>query len=420
MALDDKQIKAIQEASGHSVFGSSSLPRIVQCPASVGMELKAGIQPSSPYALKGVELHETTDKAIRSENPHKYLYSLPLSIEDTAYVLDAVQYVFDIAAKHEGDHLVIMAPDADGKYSMVEARSLVAEGKIVMMLEVGGSLASYGLPESYGTSNVLIMSLKRTDSIDHKFGHGVAVYAEKNYQLVAYLAMAVPFTQNPDPEHELYVHINQPTKQIFDEWRVGWDVLYQMILGDVTDAISKARSDDPPFSPSVKACRFCAANKNCKERYNTLMGQAKLIRAMANNPSEVSNDKWASFLEAAESLKTAISQIERHAVTEIQKGHDFPGFKLISGRSTRRFVDDEAAKQFMADRLGKKAFKPQEFISLAQAEKVDKDLKKDERWQELIHKPEGKPKLVLASHKGEALTYGVTGLMQQIASSERS
>lgn len=394
MALDDKQIKAVQEATGHSVFGSSSLPRIISCPASVGMELRAGLKPASIYAQKGTELHQITEAALRSDDPNSYVYSLTdLTIEDTAHVLDAVNYVYSILEKHP-------------------------EGA-VMLLEDTGSLQSYGIPEVYGTMDVVIKSDLRTDVIDHKFGHGVAVYAEENYQLVSYLAMATPFVQNPDKEHELYVHINQPPLNIYDEWRVDWDRLYQMILGDVADALAQAKSEDPAFGPSTSACRFCNANMGCKERHKTLMSQANLVAQAAKNPGAIPNAKWAEFLEAAEALKTAISQTEKYAMSEIQKGNDFPGFKLISGRANRKPMDKDSLNTYMEKRLGKRAYKEKEFISLAQAEKIDKSLKTDDTWNGMIHKPQGKPKLVPESAKGEALQYGVRGLLDDIAKDER-
>lgn len=392
MALDDKQIQAVQEASGHSIFGSSSLPRIIACPASVGEELKAGLRPTSIYAEKGTELHAWTEQALKAKDPYAYIYSQKISIEDTAYILDAVEYVLSVLALHP--------PGA------------------VMELEAKGSLASYGLPEVFGTMDVVIKSPMRTDVIDHKFGHGVAVYAKDNYQLVSYLGMSVPFISAPDTDHELYVHINQPPLNIYDPWRVDWDVMYQMILGDISDAIAKARSEDPPFGPTAKGCRFCNANMGCTARHKGLMQQAALIQQMAKDPGVVPNEKWATFLEAAEALKAAIKHVETHALTEIQKGNSFPGFKLVSSRANRKFVDEQAGADFMVARLGKKAYKPQETISLAQAEKIDKSLTKDEGWASLIHKPLGAPKLVRDTDKGTALVYGTASLMNQIAQEE--
>ena len=414
MALDSQQIKAIEAATGHSVFGCSSLPRIVSCPASVGMELKAGLKPESVYAAKGTELHKYAERALRSPDPHKTIYSFPLSVEDTVYVEDAVNYVFDVLKNHPGD-LIVMTPDEHGTYSMSEMTTIIDGGKTAMLLEAAGSLASYGIPESYGTADVVIKSAYRTDVIDHKFGHGVAVYAKENYQLVGYLGMAVPFNPNPDPDHKMFVHINQPTLNIFDEWEVTSDVMFKMLLGDVTDAIVKAKSDDPPFGPSQKACRFCNANKGCKARHNSLVGQAKLIQQLSRDPSTVSNEQWAAFLEAADTLEEAISNLRKYAIAEIQAGREFPGFKLIAGRSNRKFVDEDKAREFMVARLGKRAFKEPELITLAQAEKVDKTLKNSPEWSGLIYTPPGAPKLVKITEKGEALAYNTGGIMQRIA-----
>ena len=420
MGLDPQQIKAVETATGHSVFGASSLPRIVECPASVMMELRAGLKRTSVYAERGTKLHSVTEAGLRSANPESYVYSLDLDIEDTSNVLDAIKYVYKVLENHSGE-AVFMTLDKDGNYSASDAELITLSGKTAVMLEVSGSLSSYGIPESYGTSDVVIMSLGRVDVIDHKFGHGVAVYATGNYQLVGYLGMAVPFhDMQEEIEHRrMFVHINQPPLNIYDEWEVDRATLLQMLLGDVNDAIEKAKSDDPPFGPSAKACRFCGANRGCKARHNSLVGQAKLIQQMAKDPSMVSNEQWAVFLEAADSLETAIKQVKDHAIEEIQRGNDFPGFKLVAGRSNRKFVDEDKAREFMVARLGKRAFKEPELITLAQAEKVDKSLKSDDEWKALVYTPPGAPKLVRVSDKGEALAYGVRGLMQELAQEER-
>jgi hypothetical protein len=415
MTLDLVQVKAIENASGHSVFGGSSLPRIVECPASVGEELKAGLAPASVYAAKGSMLHGVTERALRHMDPRGYVFAQDLNIEDSSYVLDAIEYVQEVILKHGGKDVVTLTPNENGTYERNEIDLILAQDKIAVLLEAYGDLSSYGIPESRGSADVVIMSLLRTDVIDHKFGHGVPVYAEKNYQLVAYLGMAVPFTDTPDSDHKLYVHINQPTIGIYDEWPVPWGTLNQMLLGDVYDAVQLAKGDNPPFGPSAKACRFCNANKNCKHRHNFLVAQSQLIQGVAKNPSHVPNEVWAKFLDAADAITEAISQIKQHAVSEIQKGRDFPGFKLVSGRSNRVFLDEEQGHKIMERRLGKRAFQEPKYITLAQAEKIDPDLKKNDKWKKCIHKPDGAPKLVRADAPGKALVYGVKGLMDQLA-----
>lgn len=97
-------------------------------------------------------------------------------------------------------------------------------------------------------------------------------------------------------------------------------------------------------------------------------------------------------------------------------GREFPGFKLVSGRSIRRFYDQAEGEKYIISKLGARAYKPKEVVSLAMAEKLDKTLKKDEKWQELVYKPEGAPKLVQEHEAGKPIAYGVQGMMNDIAS----
>ena len=388
--ISDEQIKAVEEASGHSVFGGSSLPRIVACPASVGESLKAGLKPDSIYAQKGTVLHGWMEKSRRATDPSKYLLSQKIDIEDTVLLMDATDYV---------DQVINLHPD--GSYDLE--------------LEATGSLGSYGLPEVYGTKDVRIESEHRVDVIDYKFGYGVSVYAENNYQLGAYLGMAVPYIEVPSNTKELFVHICQPPKNIYDVWQVDYETLYDMILRDITNAISNARSANPRFGPSKKACQFCAANMNCVPRHKYLREQQALVQSMSKNPSMIPNEQWALFLKGWPALKAAASHVEKYAMSEIMSGRDFPGFKLVSGRANRKFKDKEAGEGFIASKLGSKAYKAAPMVTLAQAEKIDPSLKKSNEWKDLIYKPSGAPKLVKEDAKGTAMSFGVRSVMDDIA-----
>lgn len=385
-------INAVQDASGHSVYGGSSIPRIVKCPASVKEGLMAGLKPESVYAAKGTMLHGHMERAFKSTDPREYILRQDIDIEDTALLLDAKDYVQEIIELHP-------------------------EGGYEIKLEHNHSLASYGLPEVYGTCDVVIESVKRIDVIDYKFGYGVPVYAEENYQLISYLGMVVEYDPESRPNKEMHVHICQPPLQIFDDWRVDPQKLYEMILGDITDAINESRQPSPRYGPSVSACRFCNANMRCVERHSWLRKQANLIQQMSQNVSSITNEQWSQFLDGWEALKNAASQVEKFAMSEIMAGHDFPNYKLVAGRSTRKFKDEDAGKQFIVNRLGKKAYAAKEppIISLSQAEKIDPSLKKDETWNEMVFKPEGAPKLVKTSDKGKAMTFGTAAIMSDIA-----
>jgi hypothetical protein len=287
---------------------------------------------------------------------------------------------------------------------------------ITILLEEHGSLQSYGLPEVYGTMDVQIKSSKRIDVIDWKFGHGVTVSVKDNVQCISYLGMAYPYTEEPDNDMRKFVHIVQPPKNIFEEEEISNDKLYNTILGAITNAINEARSNSPAYNPSIKACKFCGANMRCFARHKWLQEQAKAVQTLANDPAYVSNEKWALYLQAAEAVQDAISKIKSHAMSEIMAGRNFPGYKIVCGRANRKFVDEEKGKAFIIKKLGSKAYKPSELVTLVQAEKINRTLKNDPEWGELIYTPIGSPSLVPVSEPGKAMVYGTKSIFDSIAS----
>jgi hypothetical protein len=374
-------INAVQEASGHSVYGGSSLPRIVACPGSVLMALRAGLKPESVYAKKGSVLHDWSFKAESNPNPREYiLRQKGLSIEDTALLLDSHEYVSMIKEKH----------------------TLPYE----LFLEHNEDLGSWGLPEVYGTADVRIESATRIDVIDYKYGFGVSVGAKDNYQLVAYLAQSVPFSEE-GVDKELYVHICQPPKGIFEEWHVTWERLCQMVLGDVTDAIRQSREPNPPYNPGPKQCQFCAGNMICAARRSYLKQQAAQIYAISKDPTQASVEQWATFLDGFEALKNAANNAEAFALNELMAGRDFPGYKLVKKRANRAFKDQEVGEAYIEERLGLQAYAPRKVITLAQAEKLQPELKKDPHWKGLIYTPEGGVKLAKSDDARPALKGGL-------------
>jgi hypothetical protein len=272
----------------------------------------------------------------------------------------------------------------------------------------------------YGTADVVIKSALRTDVIDYKYGYGIAVFAKENLQLTSYLGMAEPFLDFPDTKRELFIHICQPPKQIFSTWQLDYQKLYEIVLGTITDAITEARGPNPSFGPSESACRFCKANMRCKPRHAFLKESALVVQSMSQNPSQVTNEQWSNFLVGWPALKAAASQIEKFAMSEIMSGADFPAFKCVQGRANRKFKDDVVGKAYLKKHLGEKAYATKErpLISLAQAEKLNKDWKKDPDWTELIYKPDGAVKLVPADGPGTAMTFGTASIMDEIAAGD--
>ena len=81
----------------------------------------------------------------------------------------------------------------------------------------------------------------------------------------------------------------------------------------------------------------------------------------------------------------------------VLNGEKFEGYKLVEGRSNRKWVDD--AEKILKNKLGEDAYE-KKLIGITAA---GKKLKKDE-VEELTYKPEGKLQLVPTSDKRKEVT----------------
>ena len=134
------------ESTGHSIYGGSSLKKIMLCTGSVLAELNSPIPPPSPYAEKGTMLHGYCEKAFgsRPDNPISFVNETSWDMEDKVLVIDALEYVLRVKELHRGP--------------------------ISVKLEADCNLASWGLPEVFGTADVQIVSESRVDVLDYNLG----------------------------------------------------------------------------------------------------------------------------------------------------------------------------------------------------------------------------------------------------------
>ncbi|HHW4853700.1 TPA: DUF2800 domain-containing protein, partial [Enterococcus faecalis] len=114
----------------------------------------------------------------------------------------------------------------------------------------------------------------------------------------------------------------------------------------------------------------------------------------------------AEILERAPEIKKWLEHVETYALLKARdEGEEFPGWKVVAGRSNRKISDNEGllmvleAEGFEDEDI----LKPQELKAIGQLEKVVGKKKFAELAADFIIKPEGKPVLVPESDKRPAL-----------------
>ncbi len=371
--------------SDHSPLSPSRLQRIIDCPGSFrfGRQCEEEQEEQrSSYAEEGSMLHAAVESYILNTKWHGPV----LDPEQNAAVLDAIDYF------HKLESALSSLP---GYRLMVEDR--------VYLKEYASCLF-----ECSGTCDILIETDTELHVLDWKFGKGIPVFAEDNDQLYAYAAGA-----GKNPEHllrydKVVIHCIQPRLDSYDTHKLTPKALLQWINGRLIPGASEALSDNPAFHPGQKQCRWCPAKMKCRARYNSAnKTAADVFKAVVKIPDHVTPAELGALYKRAKELDRYIKDIGAHIMHTIQAGTPWDGYKVVAGRSIRKWkYDHDKTMDSLTEFLDwDEMIKPTTLISPAQAEKLDRSFKKDKKFQALIEKPEGKPTLASENDKRPPLEF---------------
>ncbi len=362
----------------------SRLQRIIDCPGSYRFGRKVESEQEeerSSFAEEGSMLHA----AIEARILQKPWRGPELTAEQQNVVDDAVEYF----------HKLEQATSGQPGYKLkVEDRVYLKE------------YSSY-LYDCHGTADILIKTDTELHVLDWKCGGGIPVYAGDNDQLYAYAAGAAVNHQHMMEFETIFIHCIQPRLDSYDVHELTPKELMQWINGRLIPGCSEALSENPSFNPGQKQCRWCPAKMKCRARYNVAnKTAADVFKSVAKLPDDVTHDELGELYKRAKELDPYIKDIGAHIKHTIEAGTPWPGYKIVAGRSLRRWkLDQEETVDALAEFMDWEDLFTQKLISPAQAEKTDKTLKKDAAFQELVEKPEGKPTLAPESDKRPPLEF---------------
>ena len=127
-----------------------------------------------------------------------------------------------------------------------------------------------------------------------------------------------------------------------------------------------------------------------------------LMQYQFKNPDILSPEEIAAIIPYAEALASWSKGVKDYALAHAVDGEEFPGYKLVQGRSNRKITDDQAAIKALLDA----GCDLEKIVRLKSLTDLEGYLSKDtvaKVLDGLIIKPEGKPTLVPDSDKREAL-----------------
>lgn len=354
----------------HGAVSPSRLQRIIDCPGSFRITQDTE-ETSSSYAQEGTMLHAMIENriAVALGMPRPTI-PVKLTTEQDDTLCDCMEYYQNLL-------------------------SVVQDGKVTLEEEVYLKEFDQCLYQCYGTCDVIIKNDYELHVLDWKFGKGVPVYAKNNDQLYAYAVGAAKNKEQLLKYNKVYIHCIQPRLDSYDLHEITPHDLLTWLDMRVIPGVSRAYTEDAPFNPGHKQCMWCPSKIVCRARHNFANQVAADVFAAHENLHDVnvSIDTLEEVLERASEYETYISDIRKYIQMELTNGKTLTRWKLVAGRSNRRWYDNSVAEEWMLEHGEYDRIYESSLISPARAERRFRAWKKDPEFLALIEKPVGKPTL---------------------------
>lgn len=359
----------------HAILSASASSRWLHCTPSARLERKFP-DTSSPYAEEGTQAHAYAERFL---NLFLETGKTAVVINDNAEMQEAVQAYVNICVE---------------KINEARTASPDAQIKVEQRLDF-----SRWVPEGFGTGDMVMVSDKYFEIVDLKYGKGVPVSAINNSQMRLYaLGMYEAFGYLYGAD-EVRMTIVQPRLDSVSTETISVDDL--LAWGEGVKKKAKIAFKGEGEFCAGSHCRFCKARNTCRAHAEYELKNVKEDLQTA----ELEDFEISDILLRAKNIKTWLDGLESYALGKALDGYDWPGMKLVEGRSNRKITDDTIAANnllnagFGADEI----YKPQALRSITDLEKLCGKKMFSELMSGVIEKPPGKPTLVSADDKRQAL-----------------
>ena len=119
----------------------------------------------------------------------------------------------------------------------------------------------------------------------------------------------------------------------------------------------------------------------------------------------------SAILEKADELIAWAGDVKDYALQKALSGETFPGFKVVEGRSNRKYTNENA----VAEKVKDAGYDPYEHsvLGITAMTKLLGKTKFNELLSELVHKPQGKPVLVPESDRRKPMNTAINDFKEE-------
>ena len=367
--------------SKHASLSPSAAARWINCPGSVRLSEQVPQEGSTSYADEGTVAHSLAEAKIRynARQIGRDVFDAEVDrIRKSEYYCGEMDEATDFYANLVWEKLMGAGPDA------------------VLMVEQRLDLSDWA-PDCFGTSDAVVIGGDAIEGIDLKYGK-TKVLAPGNPQLRLYGLGAAGLFEGLYDFSTVRMTIVQPRLDHISTEEIDLTDLVSWAVEVVKPAAKEAM--DPTIRPTVAAgdwCRWCPARAVCRTRAeeNLKLAAYDFEKSDLLEPFEIGD-----ILTRGEALERWVADVQEYALQQALQGEHFDGWKLVEGRSVRKYTDDlKVAETLQKAGFPEAALYERKLLGITAMEKLVGKKKLAETLGDLIVKPAGKPARVPESDK---------------------
>ena len=375
----------------HAFLAASASERWLHCPPSAKLCAQEDDQ-GSEYARQGSDAHALCE--------HLLLKALGRETRDPTE--DLTYYDAEMQEAAEAYAAFVME-------QVAEAKTVCHDPLICVEQTVD---FSKWVQHGFGTADALIVADDTLYITDMKYGVGCLVTADGedgtgNSQLKCYALGAIDTFGDLYDINRIRLSIFQPRRDNVDTFELTKADLLQW-ADDVLAPIAKLAYEGQGEFEAGNHCQFCRVKATCRKRAEYAMELAKYEFADAPTLDE---NEIAEILPQIDTLVSWAEDIKSYALNQALSGVRYPGFKLVAGRSNRKYADEAAVARVVSEA----GYDPYDKKLVGITEMTKRLGKK--RFEELLNglliKPEGKPVLVPATDTRPDLNNAKNDFMEE-------
>ena len=303
--------------ANHALLSASASHRWLNCPPSARL-CEGYDDKGSNFAAEGSDAHSLCEYKLRkalgmeAHDPTEDLSWYDAEMEDAAESYAA--FIMELVA---------------------EARKTCSDP--VVLVEQRLDYSRY-VPAGFGTGDCVLIADGSLHIVDFKYGRGILVEAEGNPQMKLYALGALEIFDCLYDIQTISMTIYQPRRSNVSTCSLPRAELMDWAEKVLIPTAELAFAGDGEYQCG-EWCQFCKAKADCRERARMNMA---LARYEFRQPPLLSDEEIEEILGQLDNLTDWAADIRTYALQAALNGKHWSGYKLVEGRSIRKYTDEQA------------------------------------------------------------------------------